>query len=62
MTWMELECIMLSEIIPVRERQKPYYFTHMWNLRNKQMNIGGGREKEDKNRNGIQSNNGQDDE
>ena len=31
-TWMELDNIMLSE---VRERQIPYDFTHMWNLRNK---------------------------
>ena len=30
--WMELECIMLSEI---RERQIPYDVTHMWNLRKK---------------------------
>ena len=31
--WMELECIMLSEIIT--ERQISYDFIHMWNLRNK---------------------------
>ena len=31
-TWMEVECVMLSKI--VRERQIPYDFTHMWNLRN----------------------------
>ena len=31
--WMGLECIMLSEK-SVRERQKSYVFTHMWNLRN----------------------------
>ena len=30
--WMELESIMLSEI---RERQKSYDFTYMWNLRYK---------------------------
>ena len=24
----------------VRERQTPYDFTHMWNLRNKTMNMG----------------------
>ena len=29
-TWMELEVIIL-----VRERQIPYDFTHMWNLKNK---------------------------
>ena len=33
MAWMELESIMISK--PVRERQIPYDFTHMWNLRNK---------------------------
>ena len=33
-TWMELECITLSEM-SVRERQIPYDFTHMWNSRNK---------------------------
>ena len=33
MTWMELQCIMLSEI--VNQRQIPYDFTNMWNLRNK---------------------------
>ena len=33
--WVELECIMLSEISQVRERQIPFDFTHMWNLRNK---------------------------
>ena len=38
-TWMELECIMLSEI--VRERQMPYDFTNMWNLRNKTGQLGG---------------------
>ena len=30
--WMDLECIMLSEI---RERQISYDFSHMWNLRNR---------------------------
>ena len=30
-TWMELESIMLTEVIT--ERQIPYDFTHMWNLR-----------------------------
>ena len=30
--WMELVCIMLSEIW---QRQIPYYLTDMWNLRNK---------------------------
>ena len=29
--WMELECIMLSEI---SQRKISYDFTHMWNLRN----------------------------
>ena len=34
--WMELQSIVLiSEIKTVRERQIPYDFTHMWNLRNK---------------------------
>ena len=32
MTWMELGSIMPSKI--VRERQTPYDFTHVWNLRN----------------------------
>ena len=41
MTYMELEYIMLSKIKSVRERQKPYYFTHMWNLRNKTDKHGG---------------------
>ena len=31
-TWMELEGIMLSEI---SQKQIPYDFTHMWNLRYK---------------------------
>ena len=31
-TWMYLESIMLNEI---SERQIPYNFTHVWNLRNK---------------------------
>ena len=33
--WMELESIKLSKIKSVKERQIPYDFTHMWNLRNK---------------------------
>ena len=33
-TWMELECIMLSEISQ-SEKDKSHDFTHMWNLRNK---------------------------
>ena len=33
-TWMDLEDIMLSEI-RVRERQIPYDFTYVWNLKNK---------------------------
>ena len=33
-TWMDLESIMLNEI---RQRQMPYDFTHMWNLRNKEI-------------------------
>ena len=35
MTWVELENIMLIEISSNRERQIPYDFTPMWNLRNK---------------------------
>ena len=31
-TWIELENIMLSEI---SQRQIPYDFTYMWNLKNK---------------------------
>ena len=34
MTWMELEGIMLSEISQ-SDKDIPYDFTHMWNLRNK---------------------------
>ena len=33
--WMDLESLILSEITPVRERQVPYDFTHMWNPMNK---------------------------
>ena len=33
-TWMELECIMLSEISKT-EKDRYYDFTSMWNLRNK---------------------------
>ena len=32
-TWMELECIVLSEISP-SEKDKYHDFTHMWNMRN----------------------------
>ena len=35
-TWMDLECIMLSEIC---QRQILYVVTYMWKLKNKQMNI-----------------------
>ena len=31
-TWMELETLILSEVMSERERQKPYYITHIWNL------------------------------
>ena len=34
MMWMELEGMMLNEM-SVRERQIPYDFTYMWNLRSK---------------------------
>ena len=34
-TWVGLEGIMLSEISQ-RQRQIPYGFTHMWDLKNKQ--------------------------
>ena len=34
-TCMDLEGIELSEIKSVRERAIPYYFTYIWNLRNK---------------------------
>ena len=33
-TWMDLESIMLSEISQT-ERQMPYDFTCMWNIKNK---------------------------
>ena len=33
-TWMDLECIMLSEMSD-RERQMVYGFTYMWNLKSK---------------------------
>ena len=39
---MDGDSTMLSE---VRESQIPYDFTHMWNLRDKQMNIREGRKK-----------------
>ena len=32
---MDLEDVMLSEISQDRERQIPYDFTYMWNLKNK---------------------------
>ena len=38
MMWRELENIMLSKM---RQRQTPYDFTHMWNLRNKTNEHGG---------------------
>ena len=44
MMWMKLECIILSEIKSVTEKQIPYDFIHMWNLR-KQMSIGEGKQK-----------------
>ena len=47
MTWMELEGVMLSEISQ-SDKNRYHDFTHMWNLRNKQMNIGEGKEKENK--------------
>ena len=34
MMWIELECILLSEM-SIRERQIPYDITHMWNLGHK---------------------------
>ena len=34
MTWIELESIIFSQISQ-SDRQIPYDFTHMWNLRNK---------------------------
>ena len=33
--WMNLEGIVLSEIKSNRERQRPFNFTYMWNLKNK---------------------------
>ena len=33
--WMDLEDTVLSEIKSDRERQIPYIFTYMWNLKNK---------------------------
>ena len=39
MTWMELECIMLTEIKSIREGQIPYDFTHIGSELTKQMNI-----------------------
>ena len=38
MTWMELESIILSEV--TQERQMPYNFTQIWNLRNKERSKG----------------------
>ena len=56
-TWMQLESIMLSDNNSVRERQVrerqiPYDFTHMWNLRNKTNEQRKKRER-DKPRNGL---------
>ena len=34
--WMNLEGIMLSEIKSNREKQRPFNFTYMWNLKNNQ--------------------------
>ena len=34
--WMNLEGIMLSEIKSNREKQKPFNFSYMWDLTNKQ--------------------------
>ena len=39
MTWMELECIMLTEIKSIREGQLPYDLTHIESELTKQMNI-----------------------
>ena len=36
--WMDLHSIMLFEINQIKKDQTPYDFTHMWNLKNKQMN------------------------
>ena len=49
MIWTELQCIMLSEVSQSEKDKIPYDFTYMWNLRNKQMNTGKGK---DKNREG----------
>lgn len=46
MTWMELDRIMPSEVS--QKRQIRYGFTHVWNLRTKQTNTGGGEEKQTK--------------
>ena len=35
---MDLHSIMLFEINQIKKDQTPYDFTHMWNLKNKQMN------------------------
>ena len=43
MGWMELESIMLSEI---SQRQIPYDFTHMWNLRNDKKTSKGDKKRE----------------
>ena len=45
-TWMELECIMLSEI----SQKKIHNFTHMWNLRNKTDELKGRKGKGRKNK------------
>lgn len=34
-TWLDLEDMTLNEISQNRERQIPYHFTHMWNLKTK---------------------------
>jgi len=34
-TWMDLQGIMLSEISKIEEKQIPYDFTYMWDLKNK---------------------------
>ena len=34
-TWMELEMYYAKRNKSIRERQVPYDFTHMWDLRNK---------------------------
>ena len=43
-TWMDLE-YNAKQNKPVRERQIPYEFTHMWNLRNKTNEQRGKRDK-----------------